>query len=243
MPGHAVRWCLLATSLIACTATQPAITGQEDYYSPGETRYEDHVYSPTVHTVQFFKKGFELSPAIIELGSPDPLVLRFDDFSPDADNLSYTVVHCNADWQPSDLVPGQYIRGIPVDFVPSPGQSFNTLQPFLQYGLEFPNGMMQPAVAGNYLLKVFRGTDQEDLVLTRRFLVFEDRVKIDAAIVPPRDIALRDIDQQLDLTLRYPGITAPDPFNDLHVAVLQNNRWDDARTGFRPKFIRDAELI
>lgn len=241
--GHTVRWGLLLLPLSACTAIQPAAGTNNEYYSPAEIRYEDHIYSPTVHTVQLFKKGFELAPAIIELGSPDPLILRFDDFSADGENLSYTVVHCNADWQPSDLVPSQYIGGIPTDFVPSPAQSFNTLQPFLEYELEFPNDMMRPLVAGNYLMKVFRGTDQDDLVLTRRFLVFEDRVKIDAAIVPTRHIERRDLDQQLDLGIRYPGITVPDPFTDLSVAVLQNNRWDDVRTGFRPKFIRDAELI
>lgn len=243
------KWASLLLTLTACTATQTAVSEQdkygtsEVYYAPQEIRYENHVYSPTVHTVQLFKKGFELSPPIIELGSPDPLVLRFDDFSPNVEDLSYTVVHCDAQWRPSDLVPSQYLDGVPTDFVPTPRQSFNTLQPFLEYELEFPNDLMRPTVAGNYLMKVFRGTDQEDLVLTRRFLVFEDRVKIDASIVPPRDIDVRDIDQQLDLTLRYPGITIPDPFSDLTVVALQNNRWDDARTGFRPKFIRDNELI
>ncbi len=244
LTGAAMLTTLLTCALLtACSAQQPAASGTGNYYSSQELRYEDHIYSPTVHTVQLFKRGFELSPAIIGLGSSDGLVLRFDDFNTELENLSYTLVHCNADWQPSDLAPGQYLQGVPADFIPSPRQSFNTLQAFLEYELEFPNDMMQPTVAGNYLLKVYRGTDQDDLVLTRRFLVFEDRLQIDAAIVPTRNVERRDMDQQLDLTLRYPGIPVPDPFSDLHVVVLQNNRWDDARTGFRPKFIRDAELV
>ncbi len=241
--SRASFWSPLLLALVSCTATQPAVSSNDDYYSPKELRFENFVYDPSIHTVQLFKKGFELSPAIIELGSPDPLILRFDDFSPDADNLSYTIVHCNADWQPSDLAPSQYINGMPTDFVPTARQSFNTLKPFLEYELEFPNEMMQPTVAGNYLLKVYRENDQEDLVLTRRFLVFENRVRVEASIVPTRDIERRDSDQQLDLTLNYPGIQVPDPFSDLKVVVLQNNRWDDARTAFKPKFIRDAELV
>lgn len=236
-------WFPLLLALISCTATQPAVSSSDDYFSEGEIRYENHIYVPTVRTVQLFKKGFELSPAIIELGSPDPLLLRFDDLAPDVQHLSYTIVHCNADWAPSDLHPSQYIRGMPTDFIPTPRQSFNTLQPFLQYELELPNEMMRPTVAGNYLLKVFRGNDVNDLVLTRRFLVFENRVQIDARIVPSRDIERRDSDQQLDLSLSHPGISVPDPFSDLKVVVLQNNRWDDVRTGFRPKFIRDAQLV
>lgn len=233
----------LILALVSCSATQPAAGGGEEYYTAQTLRYEDHIYSPTVRTVQLFKKGFELSPPILQLGGPDVLVLRFDDLAPEAEDLGYTVVHCNADWSPSDLSPNQYIEGLPTDLVPTPRQSFNTLQPFLEYEVEFPSTMMRPLVAGNYLLKVFRGTDQEDLVLTRRLLVFEDRVQVDARIVPTRNVERRDADQQLDLTLRHPGIDVPDPFNDLHVVVLQNNRWDDARTGFRPKFIRGSELV
>lgn len=241
--GMSRAWIPATMVLAACTASQPVMSGGDDYYSAQELRYEDHIYSPTVHTVQVFKKGFELSPPIIGLGTTDQLVLRFDDFSPDPQNLSFTVVHCNADWQPSDLAPGQYLKGVPMDFIPSARQSFNTLQPFLEYEVEFPNEFMRPTVAGNYLFKVYRGTDQDDLVLTRRFMVFEDRIQIDARVVPTRDVERRDLDQQVDLTVRYPGIPVPDPFSDLHVVVLQNNRWDDVRTGFRPKFIRDAELV
>jgi hypothetical protein len=239
--GHA--WTVALITLMACTTAQQAVSGSEEYYSPQRPTTEDHIYVPTVHTAQLFKKGFPLSPPIIELGGTEPLVLRFDDFSPDVEDLSYTVVHCGSDWQPSDLSPSQYVQGTPTDLVPTPQQSRNTLRPFLEYELEFPNDLMRPTVAGNYLMKVYRGSDQEDLVLTKRFLVFENKVRIDARIVPTRDIEFRDTDQQLDLTLGYPGIVVPDPFSDLKVVVLQNMRWDDAHTGFRPKFIRDSQLI
>ena len=236
-------WSVALITLVACTATQQTVSGSEEYYSPQEPTTKDHVYVPTIHTVQLFKKGFPISPPIIELGGTEPLVLRFDDFSPDLEDLSYTVVHCDSDWQPSDLSPSQYIDGTPTNFVPTPQQSRNTLQPFLEYELEFPNDLMRPTLSGNYLMKVYRGSDQEDLVLTKRFLVFENKVQIDAKIVPTRDIELRDVDQQLDLTLSYPGVTVREPFRDLKVVVLQNMRWDDAHSGFQPKFIRDSQLI
>jgi hypothetical protein len=39
------------------------------------------------------------------------------------------------------------------------------------------------------------------------------------------------------------SINIQDPFGDLKVVVLQNMRWDDARTDLKPKFIRDRELV
>jgi hypothetical protein len=235
--------------IIACGTAQPGTRAHQgpptehEYWSASELRYEDRTYRPTIHTVQLFKEGFELAPPIIELGGPDVLVLRFDDFSPDPEPLSYTIVHCDAVWKPSDIMPGQYIEGAISDYLPPARLSFNTLQPFIQYEVALPNNMMRPTRSGNYLLKVFRGSDEEDLILTRRFMVFEQRVQIDAAVRASRQVDLRDVAQQVDLTVRHPNLPVQDPFNEVHVAMLQNMRWDDLRTGFTPRFMRGAELV
>ena len=204
---------------------------------------EDRTYSPSVRTVQLFKQGFELAPPIIELNGTDALVLRFDDLQPDVEYLSYTLVHCDAYWKPSDLMQGQYLEGAMSDYLPSGRQSFNTLQPFIQYEVSFPNDMIRITRSGNYLLKVFRDSDETDLVLTRRFMVFEQRVEIDAAIQASRTVDLRDVAQQVDLVVRHPQLPVQDPFAEIHVAMLQNMRWEDLRTGFKPRFMRGTELV
>ena len=235
---------VLSSLLLACSGTQPLSSGTGgDYWAPQEVVYEDRIYSPTVRTVQFFKRGFELAPPIIELGGTEPLVLRFDDLQSDPEQLMYTLVHCDAQWRPSDLMVNQYIQGPPSDLVPSAEQSYNTLQPFLEYTLEIPNELVRPVVAGNYLVKVYRNNDEDDLVLTRRFMVFEQRLDIQARVQASRDVEKRDIAQHVDLTIRHPGLTIQDPFSDLQVVVLQNMRWDDARRGLKPKFMRDHELV
>ncbi|MCB0769957.1 MAG: DUF5103 domain-containing protein [Flavobacteriales bacterium] len=236
---------LLSVLLLSgCGSTAPAIASTPpDYWQEVQLRYEDHTYSPTVHTVQLFKRGFELAPPVTFLDDLVPLVLRFDDLGPDIENYSYTVVHCSADWEPSDIMPGQYLEGAMTDYVPTGRQSYNTLQPFIHYELEVPNGNMRITRSGNYLLQVFRDNDPEDLVLTRRFLVGEQALQIDARILASRNVDLRDIAQQVDLTIRHPGLYVQDPFGDIHVTVLQNMRWDDARTGFKPRFVRDDELV
>jgi hypothetical protein len=102
---------------------------------------------------------------------------------------------------------------------------------------------MRISRSGNYLLKVYRGDDVEDLVLTRRLMVFEQRVQIDAQIMASRNVELRDVAQQVDMTIRHPALPVQDPFSDIHVTVLQNMRWDDARMNFRPRFVRGPELV
>lgn len=234
----------LALVLSGCASTGPATASSPpEYWSPQDLRMEDRTYSPTVHTVQLFKKGFEMAPPLIELDGPDALVLRFDDLQPNQENFSYTVVHCAADWQPSDLMPGQYLSGALSDYIPAGQLSWNTLQQFFEYEIEVPNEMMRITRSGNYLLKVYRGADQSDLVLTRRFMVYEQQVRIDARVVATRNVELRDAAQQVDLTIAHPSLPVQDPFSDIHIALLQNMRWDDVRTGLRPRFVKGSELV
>lgn len=232
---------LFVTACASLSTVEPA--PRPDYWSENDLRYEDRTYKASLHTVQLFKEGFELAPPLIELGSNDGLILRFDDFSPDPEYLSYTLVHCDARWQPSDLMPGQYLSGALSDYMPPARQSFNTLQPFLQYEVRIPNDIVRIGRSGNYLLKVYRDTDENDLVLTRRLMVYEQKVQIDAAIKGSRQVDLRDVAQQVDLLVKHPGLPVQDPFSEIHVAMLQNMRWDDLRMGFTPRFMRGTELV
>ncbi|MEO8588884.1 MAG: DUF5103 domain-containing protein [Flavobacteriales bacterium] len=238
----------LCVLTIGCSAPGPALNAAAppgpDYWTTQQpTLAEDHTYSPTVHTVQLFKEGFEMAPPVIQLGSAEAVVLRFDDLQPNVENLSYTLVHCDAHWQPSDLMQGQYLEGAYNDFVPSGRQSFNTLQPFIEYEVRLPNDIMRISMSGNYLIKVYRDSDQEDLVLTRRMLVYEQQVGIEASIKASRNVDDRDIAQQVDLIVRTPQLPAGDPFADIHITMLQNMRWDDVRTDFKPRFVRGTELV
>ncbi|MCB9201391.1 MAG: DUF5103 domain-containing protein [Flavobacteriales bacterium] len=233
---------------LACSSTGALTDGPGDppsasYYSASELRYDDRTYDPDIHTVQLFRTGFELGAPVIELGSDQTLDLRFDDWKPTIQDLNYTVEHCTHDWQPSDMSKGEYLQGAFSDLIATPRQSYTTYQTFFEYTLTWPNRMMQPLRSGNYLLKVFRDGDEDDLVLTRRFMITEKRVDIAAQVVATRHVDLRDVAQQVDLTISHPGLDIADPFSDLHVTVLQNMNWNDARTGLKPKFVRNNELI
>ena len=209
---HAVhtKWLVFALLPLACASLGSIPSDADrhipDYWQAAELRFEDRVYSPTVRTVQLFKEGFELAPPVIELNGTEALILRFDDLAADPQPLSYTLVHCDAHWRPTDLPQAQYIEGTVADYLPQARQSFNTLQPFLQYEVRIPNDMMRPTRSGNYLLKVYRA-------------------------------------QQIDLTIRHPRLNVQDPFSEIHVAMLQNMRWDDLRTGFKPRYLRGSELV
>ncbi|TVQ09011.1 MAG: DUF5103 domain-containing protein [Bacteroidetes bacterium] len=228
------------TELNETTEFQPP---GSDYYEDDYLRYSDFVYVNNIKSVLFNRKGWELSPPIIEFNSAEQLILRFDDLDADFKNYAYTIVHCDAMWQPSGLMEYEYIEGFYEDRISEYSFSINTRVPFSHYSLEFPNPNMKPKLSGNYLLKVFIDGNREDVVLTRRFMVFEQRVTIDATVKQATNLNYRDTKQEIDFSVNTSLYPISNPYRDLKVLITQNGRWDNAIYGLQPRLVQGNMLI
>jgi len=213
-----------------------------EYYSGNVLRYEDHVYQPTIATVILSPDVPSMLPPIIELNSEEVLFLSFDDLSNDPKTLSYTVVHCNSKWEPSDCSVSDYIDGFYDQSIPDYSFSRNTLQNYIHYGARLPNESFRLRISGNYLLKVFEDGDQEKLVLTKRFMVYENKVSLTGDVHAPTVVADRNYKQEVDFTVKYTDPDISNPFQEIYPVILQNGRWDNAITGLQPQFLMDKEL-
>jgi hypothetical protein len=127
----------------------------DDYYGSTAMRYEDYVYRSYIKSIQLHDISFELSQPILNLDSQEQLLLSFDDLQADLKNYSYTVIHCNANWEPSDLMSAEYIDGFADNNINNFNYSLNTLQKYTHYDVVFPNSAMRITKSGNYLLKVY----------------------------------------------------------------------------------------
>src|SRR2546423_15104575 len=93
----------------------------------------DKVYSSRIMTVQFHRSGVANSIPFFELGSGDQLSLTFDMLGASAKNFQYTIVHCDADWHPSNLLQSEYINGIFQDYVSQFSFSSKTYEKYVHY--------------------------------------------------------------------------------------------------------------
>ena len=218
-------------------------TSKEDYYGNTAIRYQDYVYRPTIKTVQLHEESFELSQPIINLGSEEKLKLSFDDLDADVKSYSYTFVHCNASWEPDDLMPNEYIEGFQDNTINDYRYSFNTLQRFTHYNAIFPSNSIKITKSGNYILKVFLDGNQNNVIITRRFMIYENKVSVSAKISPASIIEDRNYKQEIDFTINHIGYQISNPYGDLKVAITQNNRWDNAKTELKPLFVKNDELV
>ena len=213
-----------------------------DYYGKNFLRYADFVYQKNIKTVQLVPSGFDFSSPIIRLNTDDKLRLSFDDLDGDVKDYSYTLVHCNADWTPSNLLYSQFVNGLPDDRITDYTFSFNTLQRFTHFRLQFPQNSLLPFISGNYLLKIFQDGDPNNLVLTKRFMIVDSKVVIDAAVHRATVIEDRNAKQKIDFSVFYENYKIDNPFGDAHVVLLQNDRWDNAISTLQPLFLRNNQL-
>lgn len=216
---------------------------EDDYYDDDYLRHSDFVYVNNIKSVLFNRKGWELSSPIIEFNSAERLVLQFDDLDGDYKNYSYTIIHCDATWQPSDLMEHEYIEGFYEDRLNEYSFSRNTRVAFTHYTLEFPNANMQPKLSGNYILKVFVDGDKDQVVLTRRFMVFEQRVTVEATVKQATNLDYRDTSQEIDFTVNTSLYPVSNPYRDLKVLITQNGRWDNAIYGLQPRLVQGDMLV
>ena len=206
-------------------------------------QYDNHVYQSPIKTVELYNETKEGSFPIYGLGSNDRVVLGFDDLRGGVRNYYYTVEHCNADWNTSNLSPSEYLENFSEDRLTDYRYSTNTFQKYTHYQVSIPNRNITPKLSGNYILKVYEDGDQNKLVLTHRFYVVDAKVGMRAEITSPNDNSARLTDQKINFELKDGALQVQNPFTDIRVLVMQNGRTDKEQMNTSPQFIRGNQLI
>jgi phage terminase large subunit-like protein len=214
----------------------------QDYAKP-EIKYDDVNYRETIRTVQFHPAAVAFGFPIIKLGTKEKLQLDFDDLDADFKSFNYTFIHCDFAWKPSDIGVAQYLSGLQNEPITAFAQSFNTTPQYTHYSLNFPNNMMAPTKSGNYLLKIWEDGDEENLVLTRRFVVYEPVVFIQGTVHGATLNSDRNYKQEVDFIINIPdNFNIQNPYTDISVAIVQNQNWDLAITDLQPLYVKSDRL-
>ncbi len=207
-------------------------------FSQTEFEYRNKIYKQNIKTVLFYRAGWEFTYPVLELNSGKQLILEFDDLNPELTDYYYTIIHCTADWQPSDLNPLEYISGYEEEQIQNYENSFGTLIQYTHYSLIFPDENMKPVISGNYLLLVYEDYDKSKPVLTRRFYVVKPQVKVEAVVKRSTQVSDMNTSQEIivDVTDKQNYITNPQ--DDFSMTIAQNNSQDIILTNLKPNFIK-----
>lgn len=203
----------------------------------------DAVYSPKIKSVQLFPYGNQLGYPVIKLGSSEQLELHFDDLEANVKNYSYTFQLCNADWTPAMLSHFDFIKGFSQVRIATYRNSSIAFTRYTHYQAMLPDRNCVPSRSGNYIVKVFLNSDTSKLIFTKRMLVVQERSTISAQIQQPFNGLFFKSHQKVQFKVNLnEGVDVANPQQQIKVAILQNNRWDNALTNLRPTFFSRKTL-
>ena len=201
------------------------------------------IYSEDILSMKMEKDNIHFALPVIQLRSNEKLTLRFDDKSDNFKYLRYTFIHCTYNWEPTQGLNKNEYMGMFEDMEIRDFQtSINTLQFYTSYTITFPNEDMNITKSGNYILYVY-DEDTEAPILTHRFCVSEDLVKLSLSTARANDISKRMTHQQLSLTINHDNMRLLSPAKYLKTVITQNGRYDNAITLTQPTNMLGAYII
>lgn len=200
--------------------------------------YEDRVYDGLLKSVQIYINNQPALVPIIGLNSGfRTFTLRFDEMSDDANEFFYRVVHCDRNWKVSDLEEIEYIEGFNGEEIQNYQFSTNTYVDYVNFSLTLPNEDTQFRISGNYILIIYDDEAMTNPVITRRFMIDEEKVQLFSDLQRVNDVTKSNSHQQLDVEVDLGDMRIGDPMNELTISIIQNNRWDNMIHNSKPKFI------
>jgi len=192
-----------------------------------------------IKTITFKSNTNESQLPILELG--ETLNLEFDALTEDQGDYYYAIEHFNFDWTPSNLNKQEYLEGFDNLRIRDFDNSFNTYQIFSHYKLKIPNQQTRLKVSGNYLIKIF--DDQNELMFSRKFMIFEELTTVDITIKRSRDVRNIGQKQQVDFKVNPFSMILVNPDQTVKTTIIQNNNLRTTVNHLKPKYMIGRELI
>ena len=163
---------------------------------------------------------------VMSLEEDEFVTLKFDDLSNKEETYSYKIVHCNAQWENSNLSESEYLDGFYTGYISPKSTSTNTYFPYSHYELNFPNEDSRPIISGNYAILIYE--DNNELpILSACFSVVEPKVALKAQSTPLTVLSYKDSYQQVDIEVDYADYNISQPANEIKILVRQNQRTDN----------------
>lgn len=200
---------------------------------------EKEVVAPyNIKTVSFVQNNQNTVP-IFQLG--DSFQLQFDDLFGNDASYFYEIIHCDYNWNPSDLQKREYLQGFDNQRIQESSSSFNTLQIYTHYKLSFPNATTRLKISGNYILKILN--EDKEVVFSKKFIVYEDLVSVPIQVKRARNVTDLDSKQNVEFAIKSNVINFQNPLKNIKTVLLQNGKFQTALTNIPPQYTIGNDLV
>lgn len=208
------------------------------------TAQRHEVLATNIRSLQVVANEDWQSMPIMEL-EDGVLDIDFDDMTHEYHRYTYSLEHCEANWQTTTtLFESDYVEGFAKgNTIEDVEQSLLTNTLYTHYHLSIPNKKCRPKISGNYRLTVYDA--DENPVIKVCFMVkepFERSMGVGLNVTTNTDVDINGQFQQVEMDLKYGGYSVTNPEKQLKTIVLQNRRWDNARSNAKPQYVMSDGL-
>ena len=200
------------------------------------------IFSPSIRSVKTQLLTNAYMPPIMVLGTDEQILVSFDDMAVEHQYLRYSVVHCDANWQPSDLLESEYVSGFNYANITEYAYSSSTFSHYVHYEFTLPNEDIDISKSGNYLVKVYPEDDSDAVLFQAGFYVSENKVTLSMDVTSRTDMTYNNKHQQVSAKVNMEDFDVRDPYNDLNLVVTQNSRRDTEVMLNRPFMVSGNEV-
>ncbi len=202
--------------------------------------FSSAAFGQDIRSIQLFNPQTNDETAVIGFG--ERLVLKFDDLTNSSTVYRYTIKHFDRNWQDDGLFFTEYANGSLNALLDQFQYSFNTLQPYTNYTLTFPNDKIQPKISGNFELVVYKDSPSQPL-FTKRFCVVEDGASLGLNITRTSNARNPEINQRVEVQAIGKNSLLMQNVNSVGLNVVQNNNWNVSVNNQRPSATLGNKLL
>lgn len=193
-----------------------------------------------IKTINFKGNTNETQLPILRLG--EYVVLEFDVLNGNEDDYYYKIEHFNKDWTPSALMKTEFMEGFDNQRIRDYENSYNTYQIYSHYKLTIPNQQTKKLkVSGNYMLFIYN--DDDELVFSRKFMIYEDIAAVGVSIKRSRNIEFIEQKQRVDITISSSTLQFNNPKQTVKALIVQNNNLNNVISDVKPLYTVGNQLI
>lgn len=191
-----------------------------------------------IKSVQLIASGNDYFVPVVSLGQR--ITLSFDDLEADQKDYYYLLEHCDKNWNTSQIISTDFVRGYQKEQFRDYRNSFNTLQEYTHYSISFPNEQTRVIISGNYRISVLN--DNDDVIFTRYFAVYEPLTTVGVSVHRSRDVNFFGLQQSVQFVVNHKGLMINNPQQEIYPVIYQNFDFNTAISGLQPQFIKPDQL-
>ena len=191
-----------------------------------------------IKTVSFVQSNENVIP-IFKLG--DGFQFQFDDLFGNEANYYFEIMHCDYNWNPTDIPKAEYIKGFDGQRIQEYENSINTLQIYSHYKLPIPNQFMQLRISGNYILKIL--DESKEVILSRKFIIYEDLVTVPIQIRRARTANYLEYKHNVEFSVKSQAINFQNPLKNVKIVLFQNGQLNAAIKNIAPQYTIGNDLV